>query len=77
MDAVTQTIWIRNDHWQQMHQDVVQRAPEEACGLVAGLDGRTLQVFPIENTLHSPVRFRCDPQEQLRVLQLLDERGWD
>lgn len=77
MGTVIDILWIQEEHWEQMLQDVAQRVPEEACGLVGGLEGRTLQVFPIENILHSPVRFRCDPHEQLRVLQLLDDRGWD
>jgi proteasome lid subunit RPN8/RPN11 len=47
-----------------MRAEVVARAPEEACGLVAGLARRSAQIFPVTNILHSGVRFQMDPQEQ-------------
>ena len=32
-------------------------------------------VHPVTNILHSPVRYRMDPQEQLRAFQEIDEAG--
>jgi hypothetical protein len=49
----------------QMRLHVTAAAPLEACGLVAGQPGRGVAVFPITNELHSPVRYRMDPHEQL------------
>ena len=64
---------LRREHWEQMAADVLQRAPEEACGLVAGLEGRSLAVYPVENQLHSPVRFRMDPMQQWRAFQQIEQ----
>jgi len=59
-----------------MRSDVEDRAPEEACGLVAGLDSSSTAVFPITNLLHSQVRYRMDPQGQLAAFQWIDDHDW-
>jgi proteasome lid subunit RPN8/RPN11 len=68
---------IRRKHWEQMREHVVLTAPEEACGLVAGKDGQSMEVFTIENALHSPARYRMDPESQLRAMLSIEERGWE
>ena len=51
--------------------------PEEACGMVGGL-GRTARlVIPIENELHSPVRFRMAALAQLQGFDMIEGQGWD
>lgn len=60
-----------------MQNNVNSRVPEEACGLIGGLDSHALEVFPTTNVLHSPVRYRVDPREQLEIFQLIDERDWE
>jgi proteasome lid subunit RPN8/RPN11 len=70
-------VYIQLHHWQEMEEDVSQRAPEEACGLVAGVAGRSLGVYPVTNVYRSPVCFRLAPEEQLRLLVLFDAQNWD
>ena len=77
VDALDAGLWFPAPLWEAMRRDVQARLPCEACGLVGGLHRRGLQIFPITNALHSPVRFRMDPQEQVRVLLDLEKRGWD
>jgi proteasome lid subunit RPN8/RPN11 len=72
-----QVLWISLEHFQKMQADAIARMPEEACGLVAGREGRTAQIFPITNTLHSPVRFRMDPQEQWHAFQQIEAGSWE
>ena len=60
-----------------MLADVNERAMEEACGLVGGKDQTSTAVFPVINILHSPTRYRMDPEEQLRVFNQLDENQWE
>ncbi len=56
--------------WSILRGDVIQRLPEEACGLIAGKDGLATAVAPITNSLHSPFRFQMDPREQVaRMLE--------
>lgn len=70
-------IQIRRDHYQTMLQRVQGQLPEEACGLLAGLNNTSMWVYPIENELHSSTRFRMEPQEQLNALLDIDLKGWD
>jgi proteasome lid subunit RPN8/RPN11 len=69
-------IQLKPEHWEKMRSDVDYRAPEEACGLVAGLGSSSTAVFPITNLLHSLVRYRMDPQEQLAAFQWIDDHNW-
>jgi proteasome lid subunit RPN8/RPN11 len=77
LDSLASKILLFQKHWDQMHADVIDRAPLEACGLVAGREDRSHKVFPISNILHSPIRFKMDPQEQLNALLSIEADGWD
>jgi proteasome lid subunit RPN8/RPN11 len=51
--------------------------PNECCGVIAGNgDGRAVKVFPMRNADASPVTYRLDGKEQLRVFDEIDEQGW-
>ncbi|MDR1666191.1 MAG: M67 family metallopeptidase [Bacteroidales bacterium] len=43
--------------------------PNEACGLLVGLNGQVHQHYPLNNVDHSPEHFSFDPKEQFRVLK--------
>ena len=75
-DEPQRVIQLKSEHWEKMRSDVSQRAPEEACGLVAGLSDSSTAVFPINNLLHSRGRYRMDPQEQLAAFQWIDDHDW-
>ena len=51
--------------------------PNEACGLLAGKEGRPVKFFAMTNQDASPVSYRLDPREQLVVFTELDDEGWD
>jgi proteasome lid subunit RPN8/RPN11 len=70
-------IYIQPQHMSQMTSHVDKENPLEACGLVAGLSDKSLQVFPIKNILKSPAHYQMDPKEQISVFMLIEERGWD
>jgi [CysO sulfur-carrier protein]-S-L-cysteine hydrolase len=65
----------------ELYEEIVSHAlngyPNEACGAVAGTDGRAVRVYPMRNAEESPVVYRFDEREQLRVFDEIDERGWD
>ena len=66
---------------EEMRSNVASKAPEEACGMIAGqVEGDIYQVkavIPATNILHSPVRFRVDPQEQLAAFNRIEEQDWE
>lgn len=61
----------------QMLEQGLAEFPNEACGLIAGSDGRAVKVFPMVNADASPVTYRLEPREQLEVQDEMDEAGWD
>jgi [CysO sulfur-carrier protein]-S-L-cysteine hydrolase len=70
-------IWLPARLWKQMRGDVEAHLPQEACGLVGGLQRRALQVYPATNVLHSPVSYRMEAGEQVRIILGLEKLGWD
>ena len=51
--------------------------PNECCGVIASEAGVPVKVYPMTNADASPVSYRLDGTEQLRVFDELDELGWD
>jgi proteasome lid subunit RPN8/RPN11 len=49
--------------------------PEEGCGLVGGLGEVARLILPVENELHSPVRFLMRPMDQFRAMERLEKDG--
>jgi len=66
---------IPRQHWAQILAEVERLVPEEACGLLAGTSNRVQEFIPVTNMLHSPVRFRMEPSEQLKAFQRIESRG--
>lgn len=62
-----------------IHQQIVDHLeaclPHEGCGFVAGREGIAEVVLPVTNQLHSAVRYRMDPAEQLQKLIWLEDSG--
>jgi len=60
-----------------MRAHVERWAPEEACGLLSGVGRSVLEVHPVENAEHSPVRFRMAPAEQIGAMLAMERQGRD
>jgi proteasome lid subunit RPN8/RPN11 len=59
-----------------MRDHVAGKAPEEACGLVAGIGERAIHIFEIENELHCAARYRLAPKQQLEAFMQMEREGW-
>jgi [CysO sulfur-carrier protein]-S-L-cysteine hydrolase len=55
----------------------VREFPNECCGVIAAKDGVPTKVFPARNIDASPVTYRLDGNEQLRIGQEIDDQGWE
>jgi proteasome lid subunit RPN8/RPN11 len=62
---------------QQMLKYLEKCLPEEACGLIGGHDDQAEVVLPVANELHSSVRYRMDPVEQLKNMIWIEDQGFD
>jgi [CysO sulfur-carrier protein]-S-L-cysteine hydrolase len=68
---------IDRGFFDEMVQHGLAVFPNEACGLLAGKEGRPVKFFAMTNQDASPVSYRLDPMEQLRVFTEIDDEGWD
>lgn len=55
----------------------LEERPSEACGLLGGKEGRVEKVYPLPNAERSPVRYRAEPEAQLRAMTEIEEKGWE
>lgn len=51
--------------------------PQEACGFLAGENGRLRLIYLIDNILHSPVKFEMEAQQQFAAMLEIEESGLD
>src|SRR5918996_1594772 len=63
--------------YEQIVSHALREYPNEACGVVAGVDGKAVRVYPMSNAEESPVVYRFDEREQLRVFDEIEGRGWE
>ncbi|HEX2425789.1 MAG TPA: M67 family metallopeptidase [Actinomycetota bacterium] len=63
--------------YDEMVEHGLREFPNEACGLLAGKEGRAVRYFSLTNADASPATFRLDPVEHHRVHTELDQQGWD
>lgn len=64
------------DH--QAMLDQLQAAyPLEACGIMAGNRGKVERLYPVDNQLKSPHAYKMEPNQQLKAMLDLEEKGWE
>lgn len=63
------------DVWQKILTYIEACLPEEACGFLGGEGGQVRLALPVENVAHSPVRYRMDPEGQLRGMTRLEDEA--
>ena len=51
--------------------------PNEACGILAGLDGRAERFFPAMPDEPSPYYYRIESRDQIRIMNGIDDAGLD
>ena len=61
----------------EMVEHGLAQFPNEACGLLAGKEGRPVKFFRMTSRDASPVTYQLDPKEQLRVFDEIDDEGWE
>ncbi|MDA0245675.1 MAG: M67 family metallopeptidase [Chloroflexi bacterium] len=52
-------------------------APQEGCGLLAGVGGRVTAVYPIPNKLASPMAFEMEPAAQVEAMLAMERQDWE
>lgn len=52
-----------------------EEAPFEACGILAGKEGKVAKVYRMQNSDRSPATFFMEPKEQLKVMKEIRNLG--
>ena len=63
--------------YKEIVEQGLREFPNECCGVIAAADGVPVKVFTMRNADASPVTYRLDGKEQLRVFDEMDEQGWE
>ncbi len=61
--------------YKEIVEQGLREFPNECCGVIAAADGVPVKVFAMTNADASPVTYRLDGKEQLRVFDEMDDAG--
>lgn len=68
---------LEKDLLEKMLQQIKEEFPNEACGILAGREGRVEKVYGMNNTDKSPSTYFMDAKEQLLVMKEMRNLGLD
>jgi proteasome lid subunit RPN8/RPN11 len=74
---MSRRLLISESQWTEMREHVEACAPQEGCGLLAGLGETVQRVFLIANQAKSPTRFHMDAAEQLQAFRIIEKNNMD
>ncbi|MEO8458290.1 MAG: M67 family metallopeptidase [Chloroflexota bacterium] len=60
----------------EMIAHAVEDAPNECCGIIAGMDGVATKLFRAKNSEASPYRYNVDPNDLFRIFRECDNNDW-
>jgi [CysO sulfur-carrier protein]-S-L-cysteine hydrolase len=68
---------IARQEYRQLVAQAQAAFPIEACGLLAGENGRVRRLYPITNVLHSPSAYLMDARQQVEAMLQMEAHGWE
>jgi len=68
---------ISRELYDEIVAHALEDAPDECCGIVSSRDGEALEVFRMENTAHTWMRYEMDNMELYRVVTKIEDAGLD
>ncbi len=69
---------LSHEQVQAIVDHAVHDLPNEACGLIAGIEGKAKQIVPIKNVADTPQQqYQMDAQEQLQALKSFEAQHID
>lgn len=74
-DEEPRDIEMEPESFREMIEHLKAHAPNEACGILAGTDGRVVRVYPMTNVEPTPYSYFMDPKEQFAVMKEMRKEG--
>lgn len=68
-------IEIKKEILEEIFSHCLKELPNEACGILAGKDGKVEKLFIMSNTQPSPERYFMEPEEQFKVMKEIRNAG--
>ncbi len=68
---------LEKNYVDEMIAHASSEAPNECCGILAGLKGRVLKLYRTTNAEHSPFRYSLEPSELIAVYREIEKNGWE
>jgi proteasome lid subunit RPN8/RPN11 len=68
---------LTNSDLQKIYDHCAREYPNEACGILAGREGRVEKVYSLVSERPSPAFYRIDSNEHFRVIREMREAGID
>lgn len=69
-------LWLTDQQAQQIARHALETAPQEACGVIGGIDGRALRIIPIPNTASDPQHhYTLDHAAFVKAIFSLEREG--
>lgn len=73
---MTLTLWLTDQHADDIAQHAQSDAPREACGLIVGQGSRAVRVIPVKNIALDPLHnYVMDTTELARILPAIHREG--
>jgi proteasome lid subunit RPN8/RPN11 len=66
---------IERKHLSEIVSHAREEAPREACGILAGRNGRVLRLYRARNADLSPTTYSLEPEQQYRIFKDIEDRG--
>ena len=66
---------LKKELFDQIVSHSGKELPNEACGIMAGKDGKVIKVYAMANADASPSTFLMEPKEQLKVMKEMRNSG--
>jgi len=70
-------ITLPQEFAQEMIAQAKEEAPYEACGIIAGREGKAVKLYRTANAERSTTTYRLEPEEQYRIFIEMEEKGWE
>lgn len=68
-------LYLTRKQVEELAEHSKRESPNEACGILAGREGKVKKVYRMANTDKSPVTFFMDSKEQLEVMKEIRNLG--
>jgi len=70
-------LYIDSRYAKEMVAHALEDDPNECCGILAGKDGETFNLYRMMNAEASPYRYSMDGAALLKVYTEIDDNGWE